>query len=136
MTEEHPVADAPDALLDKTHRRGGLWTSGGIVREWWLLRISAALLVPLSIWFVVSLVTNLLGADQAAIAAWLKHLPVTIAMVVMLAAAFIHTRLGLHEIIIDYAHGGWKKLFVLVADLSSLVLGVGSIAAIIHLYMA
>jgi succinate dehydrogenase / fumarate reductase membrane anchor subunit len=118
------------------HRRGCPTGSRGIIYEWWWLRITAALLVPLSVWFVTALVTHLLGAETFTLQVWLANRFVAIAMVILLAAAFIHAQLGLHEIIIDYAHGGTKKFLSFLADFLSLVLAIASIAAVVHLHMA
>lgn len=125
-----------DAPMKKIHKRGCPSTSKGVVREWWWIRITAALLVPLSVWFVVSLITHLLGAEPIAVAAWLLNPFVAGAVVLLLLAGFIHNRLGIHEIVTDYVHAPAKKRATnLLVDLLSLGLGVASIAAVIHLHL-
>lgn len=132
--EEKLAADAPAI---KHHKRGCHSTSRGIVREWWWLRLSAGALVPLSVWFITSLVQNLLGADPIALQVWLSHWAAALAMVMLLGFGFVHARLGMHEIIVDYVHCKTKKkLLNALVDLSALVLGVASIAATLTLFMA
>lgn len=127
---EKSVAPAP-----KPHQRGSWHNARGIVQEWWWLRLSAAALVPLSIWFLAALVENLLGGDRSMVAAWLNHKGVAIALGLMLVLSFIHTRLGLHEIIIDYVHKPCcKRAVTLFVDLLTLALTFGSLAAIYHLH--
>ena len=132
---EQMPADAPEALKAHAHRRGCPTCASGVVREWWWIRISAALLVPLSVWLVVSLISKLLGANAFSLGTWLGSTPVAIAVVATLALSFVHTRLGLHEIIIDYVHArGMKRAMNLFVDLLSLGLALASIAAVIRLH--
>ena len=120
----------------KQHRRGCPSTSKGIVKDWWWQRISAAFLVPLSVWFVALLVTRLLGAEPATLAATFGNTVMTVVTVLLLLMGFIHARLGLHEIIIDYVHCKAKKRATnLLVDFLSLALGIGSIAAVIQLHL-
>lgn len=108
-----------------------------VVKEWWLLRVTAGLLVPLSAWFLVSLVTRLLHGSADDIVAWLGNFVVAGAVIVLLGAGFIHTRLGLHEVTLDYIQCKRKLSAVnALIDLLCLVLGAGSITAVIHLYLA
>ncbi len=125
---EHMAADAP-----AHHSRHG---HACVVKEWWALRITAAVLVPLSVWFLVALITKLLCGTPLDIAHWLNSLPVVGAMVILLGAAFVHTRIGIHEITLDYIHGSCgRKAVNLLVDLLCLALGIGSIAAVIHLHL-
>lgn len=129
VTETLP-ADAPHL-----HRRGCPTGSRGIVREWWWLRISAALPVPLSVWFLTILVTRVLSGGVDALAAWLANPLALLCTVLLLGFGFLHTRLGVHEIIVDYVHAPAKKRAAnLLVDLLSLVLALGSIAAVIQLH--
>lgn len=144
MTEPTALNNTPnvtetvpnDAPMEKLHRRGCPTSSKGIVKEWWWLRITAALLVPLSIWFLAVLLTRLLGAEPETLVQLFAN-PLWVAVaVLLLLTGFIHTRLGVHEIIIDYVHApAKKKACNLLVDFLSLALGLGSIAAVIQLHL-
>jgi succinate dehydrogenase / fumarate reductase membrane anchor subunit len=123
---EKPAASAPD-VHSKKHK-------SHVVCEWWVLRISAALLVPLSIWLLTSLINQLLGADEIQISIWLASPLNAIALALTLVLTFVHTRIGLHEITLDYLHGAKRCIVNLVIDLLSLGLGIASLAAIWHFY--
>lgn len=126
---EHDVADAPMKKQTCSHR-------SHVVREWWRMRISAALLVPLSVWFIVSLITHLLAAEPLMIAAWLTNPFVAGAVTLMLVCGFIHTRDGVHEIVTDYVHAPFKKrATLLLIDLLSLGFGGASVVAVVHLHL-
>ncbi len=132
---ENVASGAPETLRAHVDRRGCPSSSRGIVRDWWWLRLSAALLVPLNVWFVTALVTRLLGAGQEGLIAWLANPLVMVAMVIMLAATFMHTRLGLHEVVIDYVPApAARRVAIFFIDFLSLALALASIAAVIQLY--
>src|SRR5689334_17406060 len=63
----------------------GLGSAHEGVKHWWLQRVTALLLIPLVIWFVIGLVIHT-GADHAAAVAWLGH-PVTYGLMVVLLGA-------------------------------------------------
>ena len=91
-------------------------------RHWRELRINAVILVPLSIWFVVSLL-SVVGAPHATAAAWLSS-PVNAVLTIALALlVFRHSALGLHEAIEDYVHApGLKKAALWAVDGANIVL--------------
>ena len=77
------------------------------VKQWWLERVTAIALVPLTVWFAASIVVHT-GNDYATLIAWLRTPIVTILMVLLLIALFYHTALGLQVVIEDYIHSGMK----------------------------
>ena len=85
----------------------GLGSAKGGTEDWWLQRVSAVALVPLTVWFVASIVAHT-GDDYAALMAWLKTPATTTLMTLLLIALFYHTALGLQVVIEDYVHSGLK----------------------------
>ncbi|HXV74037.1 MAG TPA: succinate dehydrogenase, hydrophobic membrane anchor protein, partial [Sphingomonadales bacterium] len=49
----------------------GLGSAKAGTRHWWLQRVSALALLPLTVWFAVSLAA-LAGADHATLIAWAR----------------------------------------------------------------
>lgn len=112
----------------------GLGASHHGVGHWWLQRMSALALIPLSIWFIVSLVTRLLAADRGVVGAWLGTPFVALAMAALVIALFAHARLGIQVIIEDYVHAKGKKIAALLLNnVAMLVFGAMALAAIAHL---
>jgi succinate dehydrogenase / fumarate reductase membrane anchor subunit len=109
-----------------TSRVRGLGSAHEGVRHWWVQRVTALLLIPLIVWFVIGLVVHT-GADHAAVTDWLGA-PVTYGlMLVLLAAVFWHGALGLQVVIEDYVHTEWRKLtLILLAKLACLGLFVAA----------
>ena len=91
----------------------GLGTAKNGVSHWWSQRITAVALVPLSLWFVISLV-SLVGAEHAAVVNWIKSPIVIVFLVLFIAAMLHHAQLGLQVVIEDYVHTEWAKLFILI----------------------
>ncbi len=79
----------------------GLGAAGEGVGHWWAQRVTAAALVPLSLWFVISLVM-LAGADYAAMHAWVAQPWVSVLLILFIIATLHHAQLGLQVVIEDY----------------------------------
>ena len=92
----------------------GLGSAKTGAEHWWVQRLTAVALVPLTLWLVFS-VTGLVGADHATLVAWLSS-PIRLALLVLfLVAMFHHAQLGLQVVIEDYVHQEGAKLALLVA---------------------
>ncbi len=76
----------------------------GAARHWWLMRLSSALLVPLSLWFVWAAV-RLAGADYATATAFMASPLNALAAVLLAAIGLYHTVSGTREVIEDYVPG-------------------------------
>lgn len=92
-------------------------------------RATAALLIPLGLWFMIGVVSHL-GADHEAARAWLAQ-PVNGGLL----AAFIaigawHMRIGMAEIIADYIHSGLKSVLYLLNWLACLAVIAGAAFAV------
>lgn len=104
--------------------------------HWWAQRLTALALIPLTIWFVASLV-SLAGADHAAMAAWMGN-PVSAGLMILLVVAtFYHAALGLQVVIEDYVHGEGAKMAALIAVKGlCVVLGLTAVLAVLSLLFA
>ena len=111
----------------------GLGSAKEGTHHWWAQRLTAIALVPLTVWFVVSILM-LVGADRVAIAEWLGN-PVTAGLLVMLIlAAFHHAQLGLQVVIEDYVHTeAWKIGLILFAKFAALLFGGIAIISVLKL---
>ena len=103
--------------------------------HFWLQRLSALALVPLSIWFVVKLATVLVIADREAAVAWFRDPITAIAMALFVFFITLHAKLGLQVIIEDYVHCERSKLALLIVNGTFTTLCcVASLIAIAHLH--
>jgi len=104
----------------------GLGSAKEGVGHWWRERVTAIALVPLSIWFVASMIAHI-GSDYATVVAWLRTPLATISMILLLIASFYHSALGLQVVIEDYVHSGAKFAAVVMVRLGSFALAVAGV---------
>jgi succinate dehydrogenase / fumarate reductase membrane anchor subunit len=79
----------------------------------WRQRVTAVANIPLVIFLILSIVAHI-GADYAAVRAYLAQPAVAVAMLALVLSAAIHMRIGLKEIIEDYVHGEGAKVAALL----------------------
>jgi succinate dehydrogenase / fumarate reductase, membrane anchor subunit len=89
-------------------RLRALRTKSPALHHWWWQRITAVVLVPLSLWFAASLIT-MVGAGHAAAAAWVGSPGVALLLVVFILALCYHAYLGVEVVMDDYVHIEWVK---------------------------
>ncbi len=109
------------SLRSPLGRVRGLGAAKEGVAHWWAQRLTAIALVPLSLWFVVSLAA-LTGADHAAVRAWVAQPLVASLLVLLIAATFHHAYLGLQVVVEDYVHNEGAKLASLLAIKAAAIL--------------
>jgi len=71
------------------------------VHHWWLQRLTAVALVPLTIWFVVSLLL-LPSLDYTTVTIWERHGATPLLLILLVAVATWHSQLGVRVIVEDY----------------------------------
>jgi len=104
-----------NSLQTDLARARGLGASGTGTEHWWHQRMTSVALVPLSLWFVLSLF-KVIGGGHAAVKLWLSG-PVSATLAILfILITFHHTAAGLEVIIEDYVHTKWVKLAVLFAE--------------------
>ncbi len=101
------------SLRSPVGRVRGLGSAKEGVKHFWAQRMTALALIPLSVWFVISLL-SVLGADYGAVKAWVSSPVVAGLLILLIAATFYHAFLGLQVVIEDYIHGEGLKLLTLV----------------------
>lgn len=84
-------------------RAKGLGSAKEGVSHWWAQRVTAIALVPLALWFVMSVI-GLVGADYNTVSEWLRSPLQSTLMVLFLVALFYHSQLGLQVVVEDYVH--------------------------------
>jgi succinate dehydrogenase / fumarate reductase, membrane anchor subunit len=127
--------DNSSPLRTPIKRARRLGASGEGTHHFWLQRVTAVALIPLSVWFIVALVSNLIGGDAASVAQWLKSPVTALTLGALLVALFMHARLGVQTIIEDYVKCEIRKIALLLL-LNALILGFGaaSLMAVVRLH--
>lgn len=97
--------------------------------HWWWQRLSAIMLIPLTLWFVASIWWLVVGgATYEAFQDWLSGPVAAILMLLLIGAMFYHLKLGLQVVVEDYVHNKTLKWAILIKLNIGCV--VGAVAAI------
>ena len=121
------------SLRSPLGRVRGLGSAKDGTAHWWMQRLSAIALIPLTLWFVVSVVVAA-GASHETIAWWIGNPLVATLLILLVAALFYHAQLGLQVVIEDYVSTEWKKMAsVIVVKFAAIALTVLSIVSILKI---
>ena len=113
----------------------GLGSAKDGVQHWWMQRVSAVALVPLTVWFVAAIIVHT-GADYATFVAWMRNPITDILMTLLLIALFYHVALGLQVIVEDYVHSDTKFAVMIAVRLACFALAVAGIVATLRIAVA
>ncbi len=116
-------------------RANGLGSAKEGVGAWWAERVSAVALVPLTLWFVASIIAHT-GSDHVTFTTWLRMPLVATLMILLLIALFYHMALGLQVVIEDYIHSGAKFAIFIAVRLGCFALAGVGILAILEIAFA
>ncbi len=98
-----------DMLRSPLGRARGLGSAKAGSHHWWAQRVTAIALLPLTLWFIFSVV-HLSGASHQMVIDWLSA-PLTLGlMLALIVTTFHHLQLGVQVVIEDYVHSEPVKM--------------------------
>lgn len=113
----------------------GLGSAKAGTGHFWMQRITAITLIPLSLWMVY-FTEQLLNASHGEMVVWLSGPMDTILALAWVIAAFYHAALGLQVVIEDYVHTEWIKISsIWLMKLTFLFFAIAAIVAIFRISM-
>jgi len=109
----------------------GAGSAKGGVHHWWQQRLTAVALVPLTVWFVVSLLA-LPAFDHATVSAWMGQSWTALLLILLVVVAAWHSQLGVRVIVEDYvrAPGARTVTLTLLSFLHALLAAAGVLAVL------
>ena len=111
----------------------GLGSAKDGVGHWWAQRLTAIALIPLVVWFAISLVM-LSGADYTVVRAWIGSPLVMLLLVLTISVGLHHGQLGMQVVIEDYVgNDGWKLALIVIVKFIAVLFGLGAIVAILRI---
>ena len=111
----------------------GLGSARNGTAHWWVHRLTSVALVPLTVWFVVS-VAALAGADHATVVAWIANPFTAVLLALTVIACFYHLNLSGQTILEDYVHHeGLKIASLIMLNFACTTVGLASIFAILKI---
>jgi succinate dehydrogenase / fumarate reductase, membrane anchor subunit len=111
-----------DIMRSPLGRARGLGSAHAGATHWWGMRLTSLALVPLTLWFICSMI-RLLGATREDVTFWMAGpLPIVL-MIALVVATFRHLQAGLQVVIEDYVVGDALRIgsILLVKGLSVLL---------------
>jgi len=114
-------------------RARGLGSAKQGVHHWWAQRITAIALLPLVVWFAISLLM-MSGAEYEVVRAWLGAPVVMVLLILTIAVGLHHAQLGIQVVIEDYVHSdGWKLALIVLVRFIAVSFGLAAIVAILSI---
>jgi len=110
----------------------GLGSAKDGTGHWWAQRVSAVALIPLTLWFMFSLL-SLPALDYATVRVWLSFPMSGFLALLSVAVLTYHSYLGTTEVIEDYVHSaGMKVLSLMVLRFAHVLVGGAGVFAIMR----
>jgi succinate dehydrogenase / fumarate reductase membrane anchor subunit len=112
-------------------RGAGAAKSGA--HHWWMQRVTSIALLPLTIWFILSLATNA-GMTHGEALAWIGSPFNAVLLLALIGLTFHHIASGLQVIIEDYANSEWVKMASILAVKGICwLLGIAAVLAVLRI---
>ncbi|MGR9100067.1 MAG: succinate dehydrogenase, hydrophobic membrane anchor protein [Gammaproteobacteria bacterium] len=113
----------------------GLGSAKSGTRHWWMQRVTALILIPLSFWMVI-FIHHLQQYSYQQMTDWLGSPWNVFFLVTWIAAVFYHAALGVQVVIEDYVHSEALKIIsVWVVHILFFLLIVASLLATARIFL-
>jgi len=114
----------------------GKGSAGDGVGHWWMQRVTAVALLPLTAWFAISLLGKQLQSYEA-MRGWLGQPWVAVFAALLVSTIAWHSKLGVQVVIEDYVHGkGGKTALLLLSTFIHVAAAAAGIFAILRMALA
>lgn len=111
----------------------GLGSAKDGTHHFWVQRVTAIALIPLVLWFGVS-VASLPNASYASVVAWMDSPFNVVMMISFLIAGFYHGSLGMQVVVEDYISVEWVRIAgIIVVQLASFFLAALGVFAVLKI---
>lgn len=128
--ENAPSIDIRRSPLGRARGLGAAKTGSA---HWWAERVSSVALLPLVLYFVVS-VLMLKGADHAAMAAYMAEPWNTVLFIALIAALFYHLDMGMQVVVEDYVRPDAQRIIILLVVKAGIaILALASLVSVLKL---
>jgi succinate dehydrogenase / fumarate reductase membrane anchor subunit len=110
----------------------GLGSAHSGVHHWWLQRLTSVALVPLTIWFLVSLLA-LPSLRYDTVIAWMSQSWTALLLVLFVLVATWHSQLGVRVVVEDYVHGsGARTLTLVIVTFAHVLIAAAGVFAVLE----
>lgn len=117
-----------------SHARG-LGSAKEGVGHWVWQRLTALAMIPLTLWFLISMMSLLQKNDVIAVQSWFFSPVNAVLSIVLFVAFFLHAKLGVQVVVEDYVHQTTlKNITLIMMKLIFIVAAILSVMSIIKLH--
>ena len=100
--------------------------------DFWRIRVTSLALIPLSIAFVIIVLTVVHKDYNAARAVMSEPLPAVLVLLFVLAGLY-HTEIGMRSVIVDYVHGALREWALIANSCAAVALGLACAYAVLRI---
>jgi succinate dehydrogenase / fumarate reductase, membrane anchor subunit len=100
--------------------------------DFWRIRVTSLALIPLSIAFVIIVLTVVHKDYNAARAVMSEPLPAVLVLLFVLAGLY-HTEIGMRSVIVDYVHGALREWALIANSCVAVALGLACAYAVLRI---
>ncbi len=128
--------NSPAAMRTALVRVRGLGSAKGGTHHWWMQRVTSLALLPLTLWFVCSMI-GLAGASYVETLLWIAAPFNAVLLLALIGLTFHHMAAGLQVVLEDYLRPESKRMFaVLAMKAVCALLALASAVAVIRIVAA
>jgi succinate dehydrogenase / fumarate reductase membrane anchor subunit len=113
-------------------RARGLGSAKEGVHHWWAQRLTAIALIPLVVWFAISLVM-LSGAEYNVVRAWIGSPLVMVMLILTIGIGLHHGQLGLQVVWEDYTEGALRVVMIVLTRFLAVLFGLAAIVSVLRI---
>ena len=114
----------------------GLGSAKDGTHHWWMQRVISVIMVPLMLWFVISLLT-ISRVDYPTFQHWMSRPWNAGLLLALLSTMFYHASLGMQVVYEDYVRPECRKVMaIIITNLLLLVLAAVAIVSVLKIALA
>ncbi|MDG1437457.1 MAG: succinate dehydrogenase, hydrophobic membrane anchor protein [Emcibacteraceae bacterium] len=111
----------------------GLGSAKNGTHHWWMQKVTAVALIPLTIWFVSSVI-QMTQADYTTVVKWMSSPVVAVLLALYIVTGLYHLKLGLQVVIEDYIHSeGQKVIYQILITFGCVLVGTLAVFSILKI---
>ena len=108
----------------------GLGSAKEGVQHWWVQRLTSVALVPLAVWFTVSLL-SLPSFEHTTVIAWMAQSWTSLLLILFVLVGTWHSQLGVRVVVEDYVHSGAKTIVLVIVTFAHVLIALAGVFAIL-----